>query len=107
MSIALIAALAVMGLVLTLFFIYASSKVSHAVFDGDDDDDPLVVANGLPPARASGRVVVGPAATSGADVPPVLPPQSGARRDETIGVDQARAEVRERIHRYNTREVRR
>jgi hypothetical protein len=28
-------------------------------------------------------------------------------RDPTIGVDQARAETRERIHRYNTREVKR
>lgn len=28
-------------------------------------------------------------------------------RDPAIGIDQARADVRERIHRYNTREVKR
>lgn len=105
MSLALIVSLAIVGLALTLFFVYASSKVSHAVFDGDEDD-PLVVATGVPSARASRRLVVGTEPTGGAGVHALPAPQPGPRRDETIGVDQARAEVRERIHRYNTREVR-
>lgn len=94
------------GLGVTCAFVYASSKVSRAVFDGDDDDD-LVVANGLPPARTSGRVVLGTRTGGGAGLHAVPASQSGARRDDTLGVDQARAEVRERIRRYNAREVKR
>lgn len=38
---------------------------------------------------------------------PALPAREPGPRDPTLGVDQARVEVRERIHRYNTRGVKR
>jgi hypothetical protein len=80
---------------LAWFFIYASGAASYAG-EGDGDDD-LVVANGLPPARASGRARDGQPAGPAPPLSTVPPAQP---RDPAIGQDAYRAEARAQIHRW-------
>lgn len=99
-----------LGLVgLAWLLAYGARTVGAAVFeemkDADDHEHSLSVARarrceGVEPARASG----GASALS-----PLSAAESryAGERDPTIGVDVARAEVRERVRRYNQREVRR
>jgi hypothetical protein len=82
-------------------FIYASSVVSNHFFEGDDELSDHELA--LSAQRARRREA--DAARSAGGAVPALPAREPGPRDPTIGVDQARAEVRARIHRYNRREV--
>lgn len=110
MSVGLVALLVAFFLALAVVWAiaYASRAVNRSMFEDRDDHE---LALSLSAARARRREGVGPAGAPGTT--PAVSPLSAAesryagRRDDTIGVDMARAEVRERIRRYNTREMRR
>lgn len=99
MSYALIGAVLLGALAVLLLFVYASSIVSENIFEGDSHDHELALS--LSRARARVADGAGPALPQ---VLALLAPIEGPR-DPVIGIDVARAEVRERIHRYNSREV--
>jgi hypothetical protein len=86
---------------LVALFIYASSVVSNHFFEGDDALSDHELA--LSAQRARRREADATRAAGGAV--PALSAREQGPRDPAIGVDQARAEVRARIHRYNRREV--
>lgn len=79
-------------------FIKACADVTHSMFEERDDHELAMSAE-----RARRREADAARAAGGA-VPALSARESGPR-DPAIGVDQARAEVRARIHRYNRREV--
>jgi hypothetical protein len=81
--------------------VYASGAVSTAVYEGDAERDDHELA--LSAQRARRREADAARAAGGAV--PALSAREPGPRDPAIGVDQARAEVRARIHRYNRREV--
>lgn len=87
---------------LVALFIYASSVVSDNYFEGDDDVPALSAERARRREGDPQRIDLGALSTLPAAERRREPP-----RDPAIGVDQARAEVRERIRRYNQREVRR
>jgi hypothetical protein len=91
-------ALAVVG-VLALMA-YGSRMVHQSMFQEDSHDHEL----SLSLARARRREADTGRPAGGAM--PAVPAREPGPRDPVIGIDQARAEVRERIHCYNTREVR-
>jgi len=78
-------------------FIKACSDVTHSICEERDDHELALSAQ-----RARIRL----ANEERAALAAVLAVRTAEPRDPTIGVDQARAEVRARIHRYNNREVR-
>jgi hypothetical protein len=96
---ALIVGVATVCCGLVALFIYASSVVSNHYFEGNDELSDHELA--LSAERARRREADAARAAGGAV--PALPAREPGPRDPTIGVDQARAEVRARIHRYNRR----
>lgn len=84
----------------TWAFIKACSDVTHSMFEERDDHELALSAEGARRREADARRQAGGAM-------PAVPARERGPRDPAIGVDQARAEVRERIRRYNQREVRR
>ena len=85
---------------------YAGRAVNRSMFEDSHDHE---LALSLARSRRCVAVGEGPtrsASAGGAAVHPLLAAQPGPR-DPVIGLDAARAEVRERIRSYNSREVRR
>src|SRR5689334_967501 len=87
----------VLGTGLAWAIVYGGSR-QEAIDDSFDHELSLSLAGArrrqADAARAAGGAV------------PTVPARESGPRDPSIGVDQARADVRERIHRYNRREVR-
>jgi hypothetical protein len=87
----------VVGTALAWAIVYGGSR-QEAVDDSFDHELALSLAGArrrdADAARAAGGAV------------PALSAREQGSRDPSIGVDQARADVRERIHRYNRREMR-
>jgi hypothetical protein len=81
---------------------YAFSRTAHRSMFEDSNDHELALSL----ARSRQRVAMAQRPAGGAGLHAVPAAQPGPR-DPVIGLDAARAEVRERIHRYNSREVRR
>lgn len=94
---ALIVGVVMVSCGLVALFVYASSVVSDNFFEGDDERSDHELA--LSAQRARRREADAARAAGGAV--PALSAREQGPRDPAIGVDQARAEVRERIRRYN------
>lgn len=100
--IAIVLVIAAIASLVVVLFMWACAVVSTPTHEEDYPDDQEAP---MPVPRARGREGDAGRPAGGA-VPPVSARQPGPR-DPVIGLDQARAEVRERIRRYNQREVRR
>lgn len=100
MAFTLIAAgLFLLSCLVVALFVYASSTVSRSTFEEMSDHELALSAEGARRREADARRQAGGAM-------PAVPARERGPRDPAIGVDQARAEVRERVRRYNQREVR-
>jgi hypothetical protein len=97
MQLALALGLIAISIAAVAFFIYACA-VTSTPHPEEDHEYSLSLAGArrreADATRAAGGAV------------PALSAREPGPRDPAIGVDQARAEVRARIHRYNRREVR-
>jgi hypothetical protein len=87
----------IIGGLVVLLVVYACGVVSGDTFEGEAHE-PALPAEG-PHAHLA---MVAPEPGLAPLLPPLRPSEP---RDPSVGVDQARAEVRARIHRYNNREV--
>ena len=88
-------------ILLVVAFIWACGEVSHDEEAERDDHELYLSVEGARRREAAARSGAAP----GGAVPAVSARQPGPR-DPVLGVDQARHEVRERVQRYNAREVR-
>jgi hypothetical protein len=93
---ALILGVVVVGTGLAWAIVYGGSR--HSRHAEDDHEYALSLE------RARRRE--GDAARAAGGAVPAVPAREPGPRDPAIGIDQARADVRARIHRYNRREVR-